>query len=160
MQISFMKLPCSKPVVLIAMGVVVILILNAVSSLPAESKLPAASDEIEKATQQFQSGKVGSAEKHYQKALKVEPNNPYAMMGVGQCLSSRGKTDEALDVMHRLTKQHPGFAPAYYTLGTLYETKGDIDQAKHFYRQYVEKSGGKIPPVPEMRLKLRHMGAF
>jgi tetratricopeptide (TPR) repeat protein len=75
------------------------------STLDAEPLyLPA---RIELAEALFQSGKAGEAEKEYAAALKAEPDQPQALLGMARVAMQRGDDDGAVARLRELVARHP-----------------------------------------------------
>jgi tetratricopeptide (TPR) repeat protein len=52
-------------------------------------------------------GKTDKAQKYYEKALELDPDNFIAMNNLAKILSNRGQNDEALKIFKYLTKANP-----------------------------------------------------
>lgn len=115
---------------------------------------------IQKAGGYFSQGKYNEASREYRNALKANPSNPYAYLGLGLSLKAQGNLQEAQAVLQKLIAMDPGFAPAYYNLGMIQEARGDVAGARNSYRLFVQYSNGQIPEDPEIRIKLRKMGVM
>ncbi len=117
-----------------------------------------AEQHLDKAAFDFSQGNYKSAAKSYRKALKTNPTEPHAYLGLSMALRAEGDLEESLSILKNLIQLYPNFAPAYYNLGEVKEAKGDMAGAKQAYKRYIELQGGKLPPSPEMRIKFRKMG--
>lgn len=107
-----------------------------------------------------QEGHFRAAERNYRRVLKRDATNPQALYGLAVALKAQGKTLDAIELLEGLVQTHPDFQAAYYLLGVIYENQGDLDRAKQAYRTYVAIAPAKVPPDPEIRLKLRSYGIF
>lgn len=112
------------------------------------------------ASQEASDGHFKIAEKHYRAVLKQNSTQPQAILGLAAALKAQNKTKEAVTLLEALITQRPDFQPAYYLLGMIYESQGDLSRAKQAYRTYVAIAPGNIPPDPEIRIKLRTLGIF
>lgn len=105
-----------------------------------------------------QLGSLETAERYYRKALdnapEFSPIHSEARFYLAECLFWREKTPEAMDRYHELIRRSPQerfanealrryvvltFAPAeqlyHYTLATLFDWKGDFDEAVRLFRE-------------------------
>ncbi len=141
-------------------GVVTLLLLTGlVYGIVAQSMAAKTSEQyLDEATLDFSQGHYRSAAKSYRKALKVNPTEPHAYLGLSMALKAEGKLGESLAILSNLVELYPNFAPAYYNLGEVKEAQGDMAGAKQAYKHYIELQGGKLPPSPEIRIKFRKMG--
>lgn len=113
---------------------------------------------LEEAAHDFGQGKYGSAARNYRKALKLDPRQPHAYLGLSMALKSEGDLDESEAVLRELIQLYPDFAAAHYNLGEVLEAKGDMPGAKSAYADFIRHSGGRLPNQPEIRIKFRKMG--
>ncbi len=113
---------------------------------------------LEEAAVEFSQGKYNAAARHYRKALKLDPKQPHAYLGLSMALKSEGDLDESEAVVRELIQLYPDFAPAHYNLGEVLEAKGDLAGAKEAYAGFIKASGGRLPNQPEIRIKFRKMG--
>lgn len=107
-----------------------------------------------------QRGDFGTAEKQYRKVLRETPNDPNAQMGLATALLANHRRSEARIILEALLSRNPGFQPAYYLLGVIHETEGDLAGAKAAYQSYVSTSPSSVSTDPQVRIKLRQMGVF
>jgi predicted Zn-dependent protease len=59
---------------------------------------------------EFCQGKVAKAIKHYNRALKVDPDSAFAKVYLGEALFFSGKKDEALELIETVAKDDKGGA--------------------------------------------------
>lgn len=64
-----------------------------------------------------QGGKMAEAEKQYQLALKLDPNDLTALLGYAHLSEWLGRPDEAIQLYERAAKAHPREAAVYNNLG-------------------------------------------
>jgi Flp pilus assembly protein TadD len=82
--------------------------------------------------------KKGSPENavlHFRSVLQHNPDDPLALMGLGQALAAQRDDDSAETVSRRAVALDPGLAKAHETLGVLADRKGDHEQAIEHYQQ-------------------------
>ncbi|MEW5734389.1 MAG: tetratricopeptide repeat protein [Thermodesulfobacteriota bacterium] len=73
------------------------------------------------------------AEKFYQQALLYNPFHAKALEEYGELLEKQGRTDEALDLLHRAIKCRDDFPEAHWALGAIMLRRGNFDAAAaHF----------------------------
>jgi predicted Zn-dependent protease len=112
------------------------------------------------AAQKASEGHFRAAEKRYRAVLEQDSTQSQAMFGLAAALKAQGKNPEAITLLENLIAQHPDFQAAYYLLGMIYESQGDLARAKQAYHTYVAVAPTNIPPDPEIRIKLRGFGVF
>ena len=110
---------------------------------------------LDKAGVDFSQGHYKSAARNYRKALRKDPTEPTAYLGLSMALRSEGKINESRNILTQLIQLYPKFAPAYYNLGEILESQGDLSGAKTAYQNFVTHSGNQLPKSPEIRIKLR-----
>jgi len=76
-----------------------------------------------------QSGKWAEAEKHYQSALKENPNDLAALLGYAHVKEEMGKPDEAIALYQKAAKAKPEEAAVFNNLGLCYARRGMYDEA-------------------------------
>ena len=76
-----------------------------------------------------QQGKPDKAQKYYEKALEIDPDNVAALNNLAIILSDQGKEDEALKYLKYTTEIYPDSVEAWINLGVSYMDKGDLDEA-------------------------------
>lgn len=74
-------------------------------------------------------GKSDKAQKYYEKALEVDPENVTALNNLANCLSEQGKEEEALKYLKYTTQVHPDYVEGWINLGLSYEENDDLDEA-------------------------------
>lgn len=123
--------------------------------------LPAMADtDLEDAKEEMHEGDYESAAKHFEKALEESPDNPEALVGLADAQLGMGASDQAYATAKRAILRHPDYAPAYLILGRVHERRGELDRARHFYRQFVQHSKGSMPTDPGLLIKLRKLGVY
>jgi tetratricopeptide (TPR) repeat protein len=113
---------------------------------------------LEKAGALLSQGRYHDAARKYRVVIKSHPDNPYAYLGLGLSLKGEGHLKEAQSVMEKLIGLAPQFPPAHYNLGLILEAQGDVASARQAFQEFINASGGQVPPDPEIRIKLRKMG--
>src|SRR5690606_12686278 len=75
------------------------------------------------------SGRLGEAFSHLQKALELQPQNPQIHNSMGLVLASSGRADEGIAHFRRALELQPGLTQAHYNLGAAYYyLKGSIPE--------------------------------
>jgi len=77
--------------------------------------------------------------------LRADPNNPAGQNALALAeLHQGGNSDSAIKRLKQLTTAYPKYAPAAYNLAVIYDQwLHNKSAALGWYRQYLEKSGGK-----------------
>ena len=82
----------------------------------------------------IRSQKLQFGEDHLRKALKLEPNNPWALKNLGACLLKQGKSDEAVPVLEAAVRANPSDVQSIIGLGQALE---EVDRTEDADDQYV-----------------------
>jgi tetratricopeptide (TPR) repeat protein len=73
--------------------------------------------------------RLGEAQTHLQRAIQLEPSNPYYHLHYGILLKHEGDNRGALGEMKTAEEMNPSYALTHFELGTVYEKLGDYGQA-------------------------------
>lgn len=71
-------------------------------------------------------------------ASRLNQSDPLPPYFLGRSQAERGEKQDAIDIFLKLTQAHPEFSPAYYQLGILYKSAGDLDRAKKAFARVGE----------------------
>jgi type IV pilus assembly protein PilF len=77
------------------------------------------------------------AEIYYQKALKLEPNHPPALLGLGRTYLALGRVPEAVAALSGAIDLYPEMVDAHYELGRAYMMLRDYRKAKAAFQMTV-----------------------
>jgi tetratricopeptide (TPR) repeat protein len=87
---------------------------------------------------QLSSGDLAAAEKSFDEALHLLPENPEALNGLGLSRAQRHRASEAAQFFNRALKQRPGYSPALLNLAILHHQQLKEPQiALQRYREYL-----------------------
>lgn len=86
----------------------------------------------------FAQKKYKDAYRQYKDALKVNPQNAEAVMGVASAEHARGNVDNAITLMGQAVKGFPNRLEAHFNLGTFYITKGEMEKAEACFLKCLE----------------------
>jgi len=84
------------------------------------------------------------AEQFYREALKIDPNFPIALRGLGLTYLAIGKPGDAVDSLEKAVKYSPGFPELFSDLAGAYSILKDYDKAILFYRKVVDIAPGSL----------------
>jgi tetratricopeptide (TPR) repeat protein len=87
---------------------------------------------------QVQSKKLDEAATTAQRAIQLNTADGEAVSLLAQISISRGMTAQAIDAWLQWSNTHPNDAGAFAVLGTLEESRGNIDKAEAFYRKSLQ----------------------
>ncbi|HXT85917.1 MAG TPA: tetratricopeptide repeat protein [Verrucomicrobiae bacterium] len=90
---------------------------------------PRAQKEVEKGLKDINSGKISSAQKHFQKALAMAPGNPYVNYVMGMSYLLAKQLANARPYLEKSVSVDPSQAPSLLALGTLRFDQGDYPGA-------------------------------
>ena len=90
-------------------------------------------------TKKTQTSKVllDKADDLFKEALKKDPDNIKAMMGIGRVLYKRGTPGKALEVMNRINAISGGYSRADLLASLCYYESGDRNNAAKFAQKYI-----------------------
>lgn len=117
-------------------------------------------EHMNRGNQEFYGGDFSDAASCYEKALKLNPGNLQAQFGLASALLEENRLPQALAAAQRLNSTHPDFAPGWFVTGKIHDRQGNREQARQAFATYVQKAGDRIPPDPQLRLKLREYGVY
>jgi tetratricopeptide (TPR) repeat protein len=70
--------------------------------------------------------------------LQADPKDAFLRYAVAMEYSKQGKYEEALREFGELLRSSPDYVAGYFMAGRTCEQKGDIEQAKQFYRDGIK----------------------
>ena len=79
-----------------------------------------------------------NAEKYYRKATELEPDNSYALYGLGNCQRGAGHIEEAIDLWSQILDKEPYNQNILSRLGDAWMSRDESDKARELY----ERTGG------------------
>jgi Flp pilus assembly protein TadD len=91
-------------------------------------------DYISQATDLLNREDVDEAIRLYREALKLDPNDPTALTGLGTALDESGELESAIDCYKKALRADPKDVIAHSGLGVAYEKLGSSDLAIREYR--------------------------
>lgn len=87
--------------------------------------LNVASDEVtSEADRLFDAGRYLEAAQAYQRALRSNPKNGHALMGLGDSYLNMGRAEQAIDTFKQLVRIRPRDSEAHFSLGDAYTYLG------------------------------------
>jgi tetratricopeptide (TPR) repeat protein len=96
-------------------------------------------------TVQLRTREPAAAERSFQEALRLSPEDPEGLTGMGLARLQRNRPAEAAQWFSKALKQHPTYAPALLNLAIISQDQlNDKPQALQQYRQYLALK----PPGP------------
>ena len=66
--------------------------------------------------------------------LKNDPNDVFLIYAAALEYKKAGNTDNALQLLEKIVDKFPGYLGAYYTLGKMYEERGEFERAIEVYK--------------------------
>ena len=82
------------------------------------------------------------AEQFYKEALKIDPNFPVALRGLGLTYLAIGNPHEAVNSLEKAVKYTPGFPELYSDLAGAYSTLKEYNKAVMFYKKVIDIAPG------------------
>ena len=92
----------------------------------------------------YKQGKYDQAGKAFEEAIKIKPNDVYALYGLGNTYYCKAKYDDAVKIYSRAIKINPEYAKVHYSLSLAYSKLGmtrEAEKEKTTFRQLSQ--GGK-----------------
>ncbi len=74
------------------------------------------------------------AEKYFRRALQIEPDNPYALYGLGNCYRWHRQYDKAIEIWEKILPHSEGTQALHTRLGDAYYNLGRFAEAEQSYR--------------------------
>ena len=90
-----------------------------------------------------QGGKYKEAEAKYQQALKVEPKNVDAIVGLARLYDQQGNSQQAVATYQKALKLHPRNAIVYNDFGLCYGRRRELAPAQQMLQKAVELEPGR-----------------
>jgi len=84
--------------------------------------------------QMMRYGDYQAAEKHFDKAIRYDKNNPEAYYGRGCCKANMQRYQEAIVDFQKAIELKPDYANAYFNLGMMYFYINDYDMMCYYYK--------------------------
>jgi tetratricopeptide (TPR) repeat protein len=78
-----------------------------------------------------------------QQLLERDPNDPFLLYGIGLEHKKLGDADKAMEYLRRVIEVDPGYCYAYFQIGQVCESSGQIDTARATYQQGIEAARKK-----------------
>lgn len=79
-------------------------------------------------------GDIEKAKRFFLLALDIDPDNPYALYGLGNCYRWQRDFRRAVDTWQRILRHNPGTINLYSRLGDALGHLGELDEAEESYR--------------------------
>lgn len=92
-------------------------------------------------------------------ALDNDPDDSFTRYAIGLEYSSASMNDEAKSVFEELISRDPNYLAAYYQLGKVYESSGEIEKARKAYEKgiYVAASQNDAHTKSELEEALENL---
>ncbi|HWQ32965.1 MAG TPA: tetratricopeptide repeat protein [Blastocatellia bacterium] len=111
----------------------------------------------------LQQNRAEEALSHFRAALQHRPVE-WNIDSFEDCLANAclvlGRTDEAIAEYERILKINPNYPLAHYHLGLAYERRGQPQQARAAYAQFLEHWRDADPDIPELIAAKRRLAAL
>lgn len=79
------------------------------------------------------------AEQFFLQALDIDPDNPYALYGLGNCYRWHREYGKAVEVWQRILQHNEGTIALYSRMGDAYTHLGDLSSAEQAYRRVLDQ---------------------
>lgn len=90
-----------------------------------------------KGYQYLKENRVGEAERNFRKILESDPENNYALVGLGDAARKRGAYRDAVDHYKKCLVYHPGNNYALFGLADCYKALNQYQKAIEIWEQYL-----------------------
>ena len=105
-----------------------------------------------------QSGNLADAETKYLRALKTEPKNVKAILGLARTYDEQGNSQQAITIYQQAIKLHPKNAMVYNDMGLCYGRRREFAPAQQMLQKAVEMEPGKANYRNNLAVVLVDMG--
>jgi tetratricopeptide (TPR) repeat protein len=78
-----------------------------------------------------------------QQLLDRDPTDPFLLYGIGLEHKKLGDADKAMEYLRRVIEVDPGYCYAYFQIGQVCESSGQVDVARATYQQGIEAARKK-----------------
>ena len=95
-------------------------------------------------TSYYETGQYTSAQKSFERAVKLKPDSAPAQLGNCMSLRKSGKFTESLALSKKLVKNRPDWLPAIVELGEIYLTVDRLQKAKEAFQKGVKLGGSNV----------------
>jgi len=92
------------------------------------------------------------AKHFFLKALDIDPDNPYALYGLGNCYRWQREYAKAVEVWQRILVHSEGTITLYSRLGDAFTHLGDFSSAEQAYRQVLDKGYDRFAQIGLIKL--------
>ena len=105
-------------------------------------------------------GNVKQAKSSFEKALKINPQNSYALNQLAIMSREEGNFDKAEELYRKAISAHPNYQNAHLNLGILCDLYlRKIDCAIEHYQEYLSLTGGRDKQVASWVTQLKKQGS-
>lgn len=95
---------------------------------------------LEEGMQAYHAGRYADAISYLSRATTLDPDVFDTYFYLAAAYTSLKRYHEAIEAMDAARKLRPGSAPAYYNLGTLHQQIGDLEKARTYYEEALQRS--------------------
>lgn len=113
---------------------------------------------LAEAFQYHQAGELAHAQRYYEQALEIDPNNSTAWHYLGMVGFQGGKMDHAATCLQHAIRLSAHPAMSYTLLGRVRKASGDFEGAIKCYQKAVEMSPESVETHISLGIVLRHQG--
>lgn len=141
------------------LGAVVLIVASLVAC--GSSKKPAntrAEDAVQQGLAAHLAGRTDEALADYRKALKIQPNNPFALYNIGLIAQTRGDMAEAEKNYRAVLAVDPKFTAALFNLAIVRDGAGAPQEAIALYRRALQVSPNDANTHLNLGFALREVG--
>src|SRR3989304_4456588 len=96
----------------------------------------------------YKQGKYDQAGKAFEEAIKIKPNDVYALYGLGNTYYCKAKYDEAVKIYLRAVNINPDYAKVHYSLSLAYSKLGmtrEAEKKKAIFRKLSQGGESERP---------------
>lgn len=135
-------------------------VLGTSPSTSVNGKPPKLDADIDIRAAQFaaQSGDLADAEAKYKRALKTEPKNVKAILGLARTYDEMGNSQQAIATYQQAVKLHPKDAMVYNDLGLCFGRRRELAPAQQMLQKAVEMEPGRANYRNNLAVVLVDMG--
>lgn len=103
-------------------------------------------------------GKLDEAERHYLKAIDIDPNVPNPYLNIGVIADKNGDLENAQKLYEKAITIDPDYYDGHLTLGGFFLKQGNYQKSSHHYAEAIRINSGAASPYNGFGVVLMEIG--
>ena len=101
---------------------------------------------------------LSQAKKNFEKAIAIDSNSVSSYEALARISITQKDIDAAIAKYKEVLNKRPSYLPAYVSLGSLYQGKGEIKEAESYFRRALEIKNDLVPAANNLAFILAEHG--